>query len=195
MTGLGRVAALMVALASASVPAIAQENAEGTGPAETAPATAQTGHDPGIGPETGLPIPRFVSMKASEANIRRGPSMTHRVDWVFRHQGLPLIVTAEYGHWRRVIDRDGAGGWVHYAMLSGTRTVIVDADRVELRAKPNALAPIKAEAERGVIARLEDCADQWCEIRADGRKGWVHEADLWGVSLDKVETVAVLPGG
>ena len=103
--------------------------------------------------------------------------------------------TAEYGHWRRVIDRDGAGGWVHYAMLSGTRTVIVEADRVELRAKPNALAPIKAEAERGVIARLEDCADQWCEIRADGRKGWVHEADLWGVSLDKVETVAVLPGG
>lgn len=195
MTGLGRVAALMIALASASVPAIAQENAEGTGPAETAPATAQTGHDPGVGPETGLPIPRFVSMKASEANIRRGPSMTHRVDWVFRHQGLPLIVTAEYGHWRRVIDRDGAGGWVHYAMLSGTRTVIVDADRVELRAKPNALAPIKAEAERGVIARLEDCADQWCEIRADGRKGWVHEADLWGVSLDKVETVAVLPGG
>lgn len=195
MTGLGRVAALVVVLASASVPAIAQENAEGTGPAETAPATAQTGHDPGIGPETGLPIPRFVSMKASEANIRRGPSMTHRVDWVFRHQGLPLIVTAEYGHWRRVIDRDGAGGWVHYAMLSGTRTVIVEADRVELRAKPNALAPIKAEAERGVIARLEDCADQWCEIRADGRKGWVHEADLWGVSLDKVETVAVLPGG
>lgn len=189
MTGLGLRAALMIALASASVPGFAQDAA----PADAAQDGPAVGL--GVGPETGLPIPRFVSMKASEANIRRGPSMTHRVDWVFRHQGLPLIVTAEYGHWRRVIDRDGAGGWVHYAMLSGTRTVIVDAERVELRAQPNELAPIKAEAERGVIARLEECAASWCEIRADGRKGWVHEVDLWGVSLDKVETAAVVPGG
>ena len=191
MNGHGRVAALMIVLASASMPGVAQE----VGPTESAPATQQTGHEPGVGPETGLPIPRFVSMKASEANIRRGPSMTHRVDWVFRHQGLPLIVTAEYGHWRRVMDRDGAGGWVHYAMLSGTRTVIVDVDMAELRAQPNELAPIKAESERGVIARLEECSGTWCEIRADGAKGWVHEGDLWGVTLDNVETAAVLPGG
>ena len=191
MNGHGRVAALMIVLASASLPGLTQE----AGPTDSAPVTQQTGHDPGVGPETGLPIPRFVSMKASEANIRRGPSLTHRVDWVFRHQGLPLIVTAEYGHWRRVMDRDGAGGWVHYAMLSGTRTVIVDVDMAELRAQPNELAPIKAEAERGVIARLEDCSAKWCEIRADGAKGWVHEGDLWGVTLENVETAAVLPGG
>ena len=65
----------------------------------------------------------------------------------------------------------------------------------QMRAQPNELAPIKAEAERGVIARLEDCSAKWCEIRADGAKGWVHEGDLWGVTLDNVETAAVLPGG
>ena len=117
MNGHGRVAALMIVLASASMPGLAQE----AGPTDSAPATQQTGHAPGVGPETGLPIPRFVSMKASEANIRRGPSMTHRVDWVFRHQGLPLIVTAEYGHWRRVMDRRVVahyGGEVRLAALS-----------------------------------------------------------------------------
>lgn len=173
MTGLGRVGALIFWLVLAALPAAAQQ----------------------VGPETGLPIPRFVSMKASEANIRRGPSMTHRVDWVFRHQGLPLIVTAEYGHWRRVVDRDGAGGWVHYAMLSGTRTVIVDAEMALLRAKPNATAPVRAQAERGVIARLEDCADAWCEIKAGGRSGWVPQDELWGVTLGPVQTAAVVPGG
>lgn len=142
------------------------------------------------GPETGLPIPRFVSMKASEANIRRGPSLTHRVDWVFRHQGLPLIVTGEYGHWRRVVDRDGAGGWVHYALLSGTRTVIVDVDMAELHTKPLGTAPVKAQAERGVIARLEECEAGWCRIRAGGRSGWVAENALWGVSLDDAEAAA-----
>ena len=61
------------------------------------------------GPVTNLPLPRFVSMKASEANVRRGPSLTHRIDWVFKRRGMPLEVTAEFGHWRRVRDHDNAG--------------------------------------------------------------------------------------
>lgn len=136
------------------------------------------------GPETGLPMPRFVSMKAAEANVRRGPSMTHRIDWVFRHRDMPLIVTGEYGHWRRVVDRDGMGGWVHYALLSGVRTVIVDDEMVELHRTPDPSAPLRAKAERGAIATLEECAQAWCRIRAGGRTGWVPEDALWGVALD-----------
>ena len=77
------------------------------------------------GPVTNLPIPRFVSLKADEANVRRGPSLTHRIDWVFTRREMPLMIVAEHGHWRKVQDRDGAGGWVHYALLSGARTVHV----------------------------------------------------------------------
>ena len=83
------------------------------------------GRDPGKGPVTNLPLPRYVSLKGSEGNARRGPSLSHRIDWVFRHAGMPLRVVAEFGHWRRVEDKDGAGGWVHYALLSGVRTAIV----------------------------------------------------------------------
>ena len=62
------------------------------------------------GSVTNLPLPRFVSLKSSEVNVRRGPSLTHRIDWVYKRRDLPVEVTAEYGHWRRVRDRDGAAG-------------------------------------------------------------------------------------
>ncbi len=140
-----------------------------------------------VGPVTGLPLPRLVSMKAAEANIRRGPSLTHRIDWVFRHTGMPLIVTGEFGHWRRVRDRDGLGGWVHYALLSGSRTVIVDDEMADLRAKPAPDAPLRARVERGAIARLGDCAAGWCRVSLQGYRGWMREAGLWGVALDRLD--------
>jgi Uncharacterized protein conserved in bacteria len=71
-------------------------------------------------------VPRFVSLNAGEANVRRGPSLSHRIDWVFKRRNMPLQLVAEYGQWRRVIDRDGQGGWIHYTLLSGARTVLVN---------------------------------------------------------------------
>ncbi len=138
------------------------------------------------GAETNLPLPRFVSLKADEANVRRGPSLSHKIDWVFTRRGMPLELTAEYGHWRRVRDRDGAGGWVHYALLSGARTVIVEKDLLAMHAKPDAASPVRAYAEAGVIARLGSCTLAMCVISADGQKGWVDKAGLWGVKPDEL---------
>ena len=76
-----------------------------------------------VGPVTHLPIPRFVSLKASEGNVRRGPSLTHRIDWILKLRNMPLQVVAEHGHWRKVLDFEGAGGWIHYSLLSGARTL------------------------------------------------------------------------
>ena len=141
---------------------------------------------PSVGPETNLPLPRYVSLKANEGNVRRGPSLSHRIDWVFQRKNMPLRVTAEYGHWRRVVDRDGQGGWVHYAMLSGVRTVIVDQDMLELRSRPDPLATVRAVLEAGVIARLGECDGQWCELSAGGYRGWAPQDVLWGVSPGEI---------
>ena len=155
----------------------------GVAPATDTGTDTGTGTAPRIGPSSGQPLPRFVSIKSSEANARRGPSTTHRIDWVFRHPGLPVIVTAEYGHWRRVADRDGLGGWVHYALLSGTRNVIVEVDMADLRRAPDRAAPLVARLERGAIARLGECVEGWCALRAGRHKGWAEAAALWGVTL------------
>jgi SH3-like domain-containing protein len=133
-----------------------------------------------------LPLPRFVSLRADEANARRGPSLDQRVDWEFLHRGLPLEVTAEYGQWRRVQDADGMGGWVHHALLSGVRTALVTAaGPVALRAGPEAGAAVLAMAEPGAIGRIEECKGPWCEIAAGGVSGWLPREALWGVGPDE----------
>jgi SH3-like domain-containing protein len=139
-----------------------------------------------VGPETNLAMPRFVSLKASESNVRRGPSLSHRIDWVFKRRNMPLQVVAEYGHWRRVIDREGLGGWVHYTMLSGSRTVIVNQDMLVLRARPDVTATENAVIEAGVIARLGECRPDWCRLTAGGYKGWAQKSVLWGVKPDEL---------
>ncbi|MEQ9259244.1 MAG: SH3 domain-containing protein [Roseovarius sp.] len=133
------------------------------------------------GPVTQRPLPRFVSMKASEANVRRGPSLTHRIDWVFKQRDMPLEITAEYEHWRRVRDRDGVGGWVHYSLLSGARTVIIEEDMTSLRAQPLPDALEVARLELGVVARIESCAPDWCRLTVAGYRGWAPKSALWGV--------------
>ena len=138
------------------------------------------------GPVTNLPLPRYVSMKASEGNVRRGPSLTHRIDWVFKRRDMPLQITAEYGHWRRVQDRDGAGGWVHYALLSGVRTVLIEEDMLPTRTRPDETAPIAAAFELGVVARLGECVAEWCRISAGGYRGWAPKTKLWGVAPDEL---------
>ena len=138
------------------------------------------------GSVTNLPIPRYVSIKTDEVNVRRGPSLTHRIDWVFQRKGMPLEVIAEHGHWRRVRDRDGAGGWVHYSLLSGARTVITEKDMLELHLGPDPSTPVAARLELGVVARLGACEVDWCRLTAGGYRGWARKGQLWGVKPDEL---------
>ena len=133
------------------------------------------------GPVTGLPLPRYVSLKSSEANVRRGPGLSHRVDWVFLRRGMPLQITAEHGHWRRVRDMDDATGWVHYSLLRGNRTAVVVADDAALREAPAPDARPVARVESGVILALDACGQEWCEASAEGHEGWIRKASVWGV--------------
>ena len=139
-----------------------------------------------VGPVTNLPIPRFVSLKASEANVRRGPSLNQRIDWVYKARGMPLEIIGEYGNWRRVRDRDGVGGWVHYSLLSGVRTVIVEQDMLALYQRRDPQGPVNAYMEAGVIARVEKCGPVWCRLSAGGQRGWTTHEGLWGLRAGEV---------
>ncbi|QLQ20849.1 MAG: SH3 domain-containing protein [Exiguobacterium profundum] len=151
-------------------------------PSPTAqPATAEPARDPSKGAVTSLPLPRFVSLKTGEGNARRGPGLTHRIDWVFTRVNMPLRITAEYENWRRVEDADGEGGWIHYSLLSGVRSVMVQQDMAEFRAQPDDRAEVVFQAEMGVIGKIVECHNGWCRVSLDGEKGWVAETALWGV--------------
>lgn len=152
-------------------------------PAVAAPAAHVA---PAVGSETGLPLPRYVSLKSSRGRARRGPSDSHRVDWIYTRRDLPLRVTGEFEHWRRVEDSEGEGGWIHYSLLSGVRTILVTQDMAPLRDAPRPDAAELAYLEAGVVARILECAADWCRVSADGVWGWVDTSMVWGVDPGEV---------
>jgi SH3-like domain-containing protein len=167
----------------------AQEEAE-IGQPETLPAVDTNGkvkpRDPTKGAVTNMPIPRYVSLKGGEGNARRGPGLTHRIDWVFTTAGMPLRVTAEHEHWRRVEDAEGMGGWVHYSLLSGVRSVLVTQDMAQFHDRADVNAPVAFQTELGVIGRLMECSLDWCRVNVQGEKGWVQKTALWGVDPGEI---------
>lgn len=152
----------------------------------TKPAPAKPPRDPNKGAVTGLPIPRYVTLKGGEGNARRGPGLTHRIDWVFTTAGMPLRVTAEYENWRRVEDFEGMGGWIHFTLLSGVRGIIVTKDMAAFHVLPDPASPVAFHAEAGALAKIMTCSLDWCRVRVDGEKGWGQKADFWGVDAKEV---------
>jgi SH3-like domain-containing protein len=147
----------------------------------TAPVAEAQGQKVEVGSETNLPIPRYVSLRGGKVNVRRGPGLEYRIDWVFQRAGLPVRVIDEYGNWRRIADSDDAGGWVYHSLLTGRRTVLITETEVTFRAEPDDNAPATAHAEQGVVARLLQCAGAWCEVQAEGATGWLRKFAIWGV--------------
>jgi SH3-like domain-containing protein len=138
----------------------------------------------GVGPVSGLPMPRFVSLKTDRVNVRQGPTRDQSVSFIFQKVGLPVEVTAEFENWRRVRDSEGSEGWVLQSLLSGRRTALVAPwlDRKTLtlfsHADPTS-APV-ALLEPGVMASIKACAGEWCRITGTGFDGWIEQQKLWG---------------
>ncbi|RRH70230.1 SH3 domain-containing protein [Falsigemmobacter faecalis] len=160
----------------------------GEGPAAPLPTARSGAKDcpPGIGCVTRRALPRYVSLKGAEARARRGPGSDHRVDWIYQRQGLPLKVTAEYENWRRVEDSEGAGGWMHFALLSNNRSAMIMAEMADIYDAAGTHGSLTARAQQGAVVRLQQCAPEWCRISAEGIRGWVKKSDIWGVEPGEV---------
>ena len=89
-------------------------------------------------------------------------------------------------HGARIQDRDGAGGWVHYALLSGVRTALVEVEMLDLHIRPDATTPVAAQLALGVVAEVRECQLDWCELSAGGYKGWARKGAYWGVQPEEI---------
>ncbi len=141
---------------------------------------------PERGGETGLPVPRFVSLASDKVNVRTGPGVRYPIAWQFVRRGLPVEVVAEFEYWRRIRDQDCAEGWVHKSLLSGQRAALVTGGMRSLLAKPEPTAEPAAQLEPGVRVRLLACRDAWCRVDAGGVRGFLPRAQLWGVYPDEI---------
>jgi SH3-like domain-containing protein len=138
---------------------------------------------------SGLPVPRYVSLKSDHVNVRAGPTKDNDVAWVYTRAGLPVEITAEFENWRRVRDSEGAEGWVYHSLLSGRRTAVVTMKRKDDLASiydsPDPTSAVAARLQAGVIAQVKHCATNWCRISGDGFDGWIEQQRLWGVYADE----------
>ena len=132
-----------------------------------------------------LPIPRFASLRNDEVNMRTGPGFRYPIEWVYTRRGLPVEITAEYDIWRRVRDPKGTEGWISKTELTGKRSAVVTAKKVELREDRNDQAAVRAHLGAGAIGELVSCRKEWCKIKFDGIKGFLRKPDLWGAYPDE----------
>ncbi|KQP07039.1 SH3 domain-containing protein [Methylobacterium sp. Leaf93] len=160
-------------------------------PALAAPA-AGGASDANRGPATGLPLPRYASLKTDRVNLREGPSKDHRTLWVFQRAGLPIEIVAEFETWRRIRDSEGTEGWVLHSLLSGRRTSIVMAARggdaaIPLHSRAEEGSGVEAKLQPGVIGSVKSCTGSWCRVivalpqRSGDVDGYIRQDRLWGV--------------
>jgi SH3-like domain-containing protein len=137
-------------------------------------------HAAEVGEVTGMPLGRYASLKSAEVNVRTGPGTRYPILWVFQRAQMPVQIVGEYEHWRKIRDFEGTEGWVHKAMVSGTRTAIVIQDGFTMRSAPSEQSPPVARLSPTVVGVLEECENGWCLIQVKTFTGWVKETYLWG---------------
>lgn len=156
------------------------------------------GHE--LGPVTGLPIPRFVSLKSSEVNLRKGPNYKFPVEWNYKQKSYPMKLVAEFENWRKLRDEDGSEGWIHENLITGNRHAYVrsniyktknqlylnhKSELVLFRYPDENSYPI-VRMQIGVIGKLKKCHKEWCKIKIQNTSGWVLKQNLWGVTPDEI---------
>jgi SH3-like domain-containing protein len=175
---------ILTAAAAAAV--VAQAQPLGQQQASLQPAKEVAPPQSPMGSVSGLPMPRFVSLKSDKVNMHIGPAKTYDVKWLYQRAGLPVEIIAEFETWRRIRDAEGTEGWVYHSLLSGRRTGMVTAkaadDLVSLYDKPDDKGAVTAQLERGVIANVKRCSGEgWCFVAGRGFEGYVQQTRLWGV--------------
>jgi SH3-like domain-containing protein len=137
---------------------------------------------------SGLPVPRFVSLKSDDVNLRAGPGKRYPIRWHYSRARLPVQIVEEFAHWRKIRDFEGTTGWVHKGIVDGKRTVLVMDKQQSLYSKPDTSSTLVMKVAPGVIAMLKECQPDWCRVELKERKAWIRKTDIWGVTREEVFT-------
>jgi SH3-like domain-containing protein len=143
--------------------------------------------------KTGLPVPRFVSLKSTKANMRVGPGSKYKVEWLYMRKGLPMEIIQEFDNWRKVRDAEGNEGWMLHSLLSGKRTAIInpwESDKTKgmanLKSKPDPASSTLARIEPGVVGNIDYCEEKFCHLTLGKKDGYVSKDNVWGVYPDEL---------
>ena len=129
---------------------------------------------------SGLPVPRFVSLRGPEDYCRIGPSWEHDIRYTYQRAGLPVMVIAESrDNWRKIRDSAGDECWAYRSRLTNLSHLLARSD-VTLRRAPRDDADARGTISDGVLAKIVRVRKGWALVDADDVRGWAPLGDFWG---------------
>jgi len=173
----GKPAAPAAAAAGAAGAAASKEPPKPAAPAAPAEPPKSAAADTSKGSVTGMPMPRWASLKADEVNLRSGPGTRYPIEWVYHRVNLPVQIEREFE------DQDGVKGWVHQATLTGRRSFVVKGEERVLRRTAAPTATVVARLKPGVVGQIRTCdvKTDWCEVQVSDYRGWLRRGELYGL--------------
>ena len=134
------------------------------------------------GSVTGLEIPRFVSLKSNDVNIRVGPSINYPIKLKYVFQNFPMEIIDEFDVWRKLRDHEGNIGWVHKSLIKGERYILITVknnESSELFSRPN--GKIIGLVKNKNVLELKSCTLNWCRVSKGSVGGWLLKENIWGI--------------
>lgn len=139
-----------------------------------------------IGSVTGYDIPRFVSIKSNDVNLRIGSSTNYPIILKYIKKNLPVEITNEYGHWRKIRDFEGNEGWLYKDLIKGERHgIIIEHNNSSTIIYSNPNGKSIGKIGKLNIVRITTCLQNWCKIKIENYKGWIKKKNIWGVYLEE----------
>ena len=151
------------------------------------PLTAATAQETDTS-ESGLQLPRMVSLRSNTINGRSGPDTKYPIEWVYKQKGAPVEIINEFGLWRKIKDWEGSESWVHKSMLIGRRFVrVMTPGENNIYNEDDYQSKVIAKVEDGVIGEIKKCrkGNAFCLIQFGTVEGWVPKNILFGVYEDE----------
>ena len=145
------------------------------------------------GPVTGLDLPRFVSLKSDDSNVRIGPSKNYPIIRKYIIKNYPLKIIEEYDDWRKIVDSQNNAGWVHKSIIKGERYGIITSDyKDNINIYRSSNGKIVGQVTIGSIVFLPKCKIDWCFISINKQGGWVKKKYIWGITSDEEFNITYL---
>jgi SH3-like domain-containing protein len=129
--------------------------------------------------------PYYVSLKSNKVNSHCGPGKNYKIVFEYVQRGVPVVVVAQYDHWRKIKDPDGVDGWIHKSLLSPKRFVITVDEFVPLVGETNDSGRLIAKIKKNVVMELRAVRGNWCNVKlscGSGKyEGWIKKEYVFGV--------------
>ena len=90
------------------------------------------------------------------------------------------MIQDQSDNFRKIRDHENNSGWIHVSQLSKKKAAIVIDDELIMFKNPTIYSKPIAILQKGRLAKIIKCKDEWCKAKSENYKGWLKKNGLWG---------------